>query len=161
VLAQLERRADVEVAEVDRRGERLRIRLGPGATIAAICEDLERMGFSADEGPDPELHADSWYGTADVGELSREEGRVIAARVVPPFAGANGITREVSLALQARVAAALHECFTQRADTALAAGGLARTCGPIVRDAVAPLISAERAAELGRAIEADLSGAHR
>ena len=78
MLAQLEQRADVAAAEVDRRGELLRINLRPPGTLDDIREALERMGFAAEETRDDV--GGRWYGVSDVRELSREEGRVIAYR---------------------------------------------------------------------------------
>jgi hypothetical protein len=158
VLAQLEHRADVERAEVDRRGELLRIRLRAGGAVFAIRDELERMGFAAEVPADTSAADARWYGISDVGELSRDEGQVIASRVVPPFAAAHGLAADAIATLSERVAAALYACFVGHRDTSLPPGGLAVPCGRAVEDAAAPLIGRERAAALGRAIEADLSG---
>ena len=99
-----------------------------------------------------------WYGLSDVGELSRDEGRVIAARVVPLFAVGHGLADHEIATLSDRVASALYACFARHRDTSLPPGGLAVPCGRAVADATAPLIGPDRAAALGRAIEADLSG---
>jgi hypothetical protein len=158
VLAQLQQRPDVETAEVDRRGERLRIGLRPGGTVSAIRDDLERMGFGAAEAADSPIEGASWYGPSDVGELSREEGEVIAARVVPPFAASYGLDGDRRAALETRVAAALHACFTDRTEALVVSGGISAVCGPAVEGATAPLIGARLAGALARAIESDLSG---
>ena len=158
MLAQLEHRADVERAEVDRRGELLRIRLRAGGVASAIRDDLERMGFATEDPSDPSAVVARWYGLSDVDELSRDEGRVIASRVVPPFAAGHGLAHDEIATLSDGVAAALYACFVDHRDAALPPGGLALPCARAVEDATAPLIGPERAAALGQAIEADLSG---
>ncbi len=158
MLAQLEQRADVERAEVDRRGELLRIRLRAGGVVSTIRDELERMGFAAEDPSSVSPDDARWYGLSDVGELSRDEGRVIAARVVPPFAVGHGLADHEIATLSDRVASALYACFARHRDTSLPPGGLAVPCGRAVADATAPLIGPDRAAALGRAIEADLSG---
>lgn len=159
MLAQLERRPDVETAEVDRRGEHVRIRTRGGGDLGAVRDELARLGFAAEEATDVEVVR--WYGSSSVGELSREEGTVIAGRVVPAFGVANGLRPEQIDALTTRVAAALYECFIGHQDAALARGGLASPCARAVEAASAPIIGAGPASALGRAIEADLTGADR
>ena len=157
MLAQLERRAEVERALVDRRGELLRIHFRSGGAVSTIAEELARMGFTAEEAPASAPDA-RWYGLADIGELSRDEARVIASRVVPPFAAGCGLGPELVVPLSERIGDALYACFIGHRETPPAPGGLAVPCGRAVRDAAAPLIGSERAAALGHAIEADLSG---
>ena len=158
MLAQLEQRADVERAEVDRRGELLRIRLRADGVVSTLRGELERMGFAAEESSEASAADARWYGLADVGELSRDEGRVIALRVVPSFAVDRGLARNEITTLSDQVAAALYACFVGHRDTSQPPGGLAVPCGRAVEDATAPLIGPDHAAALGRAIEADLSG---
>ena len=155
MLAQLEKRADVETAEVDRRGELLRVRAT--AAVSVIREELERMGFSA-EPVDETAAGTRWYGASDVMELSREEARVIAVRVVPPFAATDASTAAEVTELLERVAAALYGCFVEHRDAALRPGGLSVPCGRAILIAASPLVGAERAAALATAIEADLRG---
>lgn len=158
MLAQLEGRADVETAEVDRRGELLRIRLQANSSVSAIRDDLERMGFAAEEPTDTSTTDARWYGVSDVGDLSRDEGRVIAERVVPPLAISHGLAHDEIAMLSDRVAAALYECFVRHRDTALPPGGLAVPCGRAVEAATVAFIGPDRAAALGRVVEADLGG---
>lgn len=156
MLAQLQERADVETAEVDRRGELLRIRLSAGGSVTRIKDELERMGFIAEEAPgDTGIR---WYGPTAVGELSREEARVIAARVVPTFGAANALDHEQISAASALVADALYACFVGQLDGRASPGGLARSCGRAVAHATRQHLGGGRAAALGRAIESDLAG---
>jgi hypothetical protein len=157
VLAQLERRSDVETAEVDRRGELVRIRTLGDGDRTAIRNELERMGFAAEETGNA-VDVVRWYGPSAVGELSREEGTVIAARVVPLFGAENGLRWEQIDVLTTRVAAALYECFIGHQDAALGPGGLASPCGGAVTEATSALLGPDRAAALARAVEADLTG---
>jgi hypothetical protein len=157
VLAQLERRSDVETAEVDRRGELVRIRTRGDGDLAAIRDELERMGFAAEETADA-VAVVRWYGPSSVEELSREEGTVIAARVVPAFGAENDLRPELIDALTTRVAAALYECFIGHQDATLVLGGLAAACGRAVTAATSAVLGLSRASALARAIEADLTG---
>jgi hypothetical protein len=157
VLAQLEARSDVDAAEVDRRGELLRVRLRDGALVTAIREDLERLGFLAEDAP-ADTDGVRWHGRSAVGELSREEARVIAARVVPLFGAANDLDRTEIDVVSAVVVDALHACFIGRLDIGAAPGGLAPSCGRAVEAATRRQLGVERAAALGHAIEADLAG---
>jgi len=161
VLAQLEGRPDVKRAEVDRRGELLRVTLRASVGAPAIREALEVMGFGAEQAPDAVTAAVRWYGPAEVGELSREESAVIASRVVLPFGAANGLEQTDIDPLSARVAGALYECFVGNRDAGLAPGGLAAPCGRAVEAATRAQLGEDRAALLGRAIEADLAGVAR
>jgi hypothetical protein len=158
VLAHLEERSDVESAEVDRRGEQLRVTLRVGGDAAAIREQLELMGFAAEAALDAAAATVRWYGPATIGELSREESTVIASRVVPAFGAANGLGQTEIDAISTRVATALYECFVGHRDAAFEPGGLASPCGRAVEGATRLLLGAERAAALGRAVEADLAG---
>ena len=161
MLAQLEQQADVEAAEGDRRGELLRIRTRAPGTVALIREQLELMGFAAEEAPDADAAAVGWYGGSSIGDLSREEGSVVAGRVVPAFGAANGLGQAEIDRLSTRVAAALYACFVGNRDAGLAAGGLAVPCGRAVDAATRAQLGPDRAALLGRAIAADLAGAAR
>jgi len=69
----------------------LRVRLREGGTVTAITDQLEQMGFLAEEAV-IDAGALRWYGPSAVGELSREESRVIAARVVPVFGAAHALS---------------------------------------------------------------------
>ncbi|MDP9319679.1 MAG: hypothetical protein M3P16_01120 [Chloroflexota bacterium] len=158
MLAHLEERSDVESAEVDRRGELLRITLRVGGDAAAIREQLELMGFAAEEASDAAGATVRWYGPASVGELSLEESTVIVSRVVPSFGAANGLGQAEIDAISTRVATAVYECFVGHRDAGLGPGGLASPCGRAVEGATRLLLGAERAAALGRAVEADLAG---
>ena len=119
------------------------------------------MGFAAEEVPDSATAAVRWYGPSSVSELSREESAVIASRVVLQFGAANGLGQTDIDPLSTRVAAALYECFVGNRDAGLAPGGLAAPCGRAVEAATRAQLGADRAALLGRAIEADLAGVAR
>ena len=158
MLAHLEERSDVESAEVDRRGELLRVTLRVGCDATAIREQLELMGFAAEAALDDAAATVRWYGPASIGELSGEESTVIASRVVPSFGAATGLGQAEIDAISARVATALYECFVGHRDNAFGPGGLVSSCGRAVEGATTSLLGAGRATALGQAVEADLAG---
>jgi hypothetical protein len=155
VLARLEE-GGVEAAEVDRRGELLRVRLLSGSQVSEVVDALQRLGFAGEvlANEPPEV---AWYGRDSIGELSREEGHVIARRVVPPFAKSYAVDVSEHDALTEAVAEALHRCFVRNTLDANPAGGLHDSCTRAVEDATRERLGARRAAALGRAIEADLN----
>lgn len=116
------------------------------------------MGFAAEEAA-AVTDGVRWYGPAAVGQLSPEEGAVIASRVAPRFVTANGLRAERSAALSTLVATALYECFIGHIDTARTPGGLAPSCRCAVEVAARPLLGSDLAIALARAVESDLSGA--
>lgn len=124
---------------------------------AIIAPELERMGFPAAEAT-VDTSGLRWYGPAEVGELSREEAGVIAARVVPAYGAANGLDRQQVGAASALVIEALYGCFTGRHDALASLGGMAVSCGHAAEQATRRQLGDDRAAALGRAIESDLAG---
>jgi len=155
----MEERSDVDAVAVDRHGELLRVTHRADRDVAAILDALERMGFAAEEASPADVAAARWYGSSEVGELSREEAAVIAARVVPAFAAANALDPEQVDAASRLVADALYACFIGRKHVLASPASLAASCGGAVELATRLQLGADRAAMLGRAIEADLAGA--
>ena len=70
MLAQLQLRADVETARVDRRGELLRIRVRTGGSIEAVRDALKTMGFAAETAIGIGWDTVRWFGPTEVRELS-------------------------------------------------------------------------------------------
>jgi len=72
VLARLNQEPEVEAAQVDRRGEVLRVRLRSPGALPRVTDLLVELGFAGEvvAGAAGDLR---WYGAPDVGELSREE----------------------------------------------------------------------------------------
>ena len=158
MLARLQEEEAVEDAEVDRRGELLRVRLKSPFNISGVVDLLMNLGFAAEVADDADVGASQWYGLGSVGELSREEAKVIAQRVVPLFAGQNGVPAGEVDALVGLVAMALHAwIISNTMDTAAPHVALNSACGRAVEDAALPRLGPDRAAALGDAIEADLA----
>jgi hypothetical protein len=157
VLARLEDEPGVTKAEVDRHGKLLRIALAPAAEIDPVIARLQELGFIG-EIVSEETTPRRWYGRSAVGELSAEEARVIARRVIPKFAREHGLAGTVEVELISIVTAALHHCFvTSALDVDAPAHSLNDSCGRAAQAATRSHLGEARAAALGRAIEADLA----
>ena len=157
MLARLQDEDGIETAEVDRRGELLRLRLS-SSDVTHVIELLQQLGFLAELVPHAGVSAMRWYGLGNVGELSREEAEVIARRVVPVFAEVEGIGLGETETIKDVVVTALHACFVAHTLDATAPHGvLNAACGRAVEQAALVLVGRERAAALGRAIEGDLA----
>jgi hypothetical protein len=158
VLARLQEQSGVETAEVDRRGELLRLRL-TSPDVTHVIDRLQELGFLGEVVRGTEsVAALRWYGLGSVSELSREEADVIAQRVVPVFAEQNGIGVGETEAVKEIVATALHTCFTtQTLDATAPHGALNDACGRAVAEATLVRLGPDRATALGRAIEGDLA----
>ncbi len=76
----------VVAAEVDHRGELLRLRFSGPSALDRTHATLRELGYRADELSEPSAPEARWFGPAEVSELSHEEANLIALRVVPPFA---------------------------------------------------------------------------
>lgn len=156
MLARLEEIDGVALAEVDHRGELLRLRLTSEDALAGAVATLREMGYGADE-LSGAAAAERWYGRDTVRELSREEGEVIARRVVSAFARARGIASSISGDLVDLVARALYACFAAHTLGARAeAGALRRACASAVEAAVRDRLGPDRARELAALLSADL-----
>jgi len=158
VLARLEAIEGVTTAEVDHRGELLRLSAADGRAVADAAETLRELGYGSDPVPEP-VDRPRWYGRDTVGELSREEGEVIAQRVVRGFARARGLTPGVAERLESAVAGALGAYFARRSIAATTPPGALRD-GSVsaVREAAEPLIGPDLARELAVALGRDLNG---
>ena len=157
MLARLEEESTVGSAEVDRRGELLRLRL-TSSDVTKVTDLLQQMGFSGEVVPDGAVAAMRWYGLTTVSELSREESEVIAQRVVPMFAQQSGIGVDEIEAVKELASAALHACFVSHTLEATAPpGALNDACARAVEEATSVRLGPNRAAALGRAIEDDLA----
>jgi len=157
VLARLLEEPGVETAESDVRGELMRVRLTDGANLDHALRLLERLGFAAAlaEGG---VGDGSWYGVDRVGELSQAEGRIIAERVIPPFARDHGLDEGTATKLIQTVARALFECFIDRELTGTASAVAFRSdCRAAVVRVAAPIVGGDLAATLGEAVERDLA----
>jgi hypothetical protein len=158
VLARLEAEPSVDAAEVDRRGELLRIRVRSNADVRGVIDRLLELGFASEPATDADAIAGRWYGVEDVRELSREEAYVIAGRVVPIFAQQASVDAHDVDGLTDVVATALYGCFIARTlDAEEPQGTLNAACGRAVEDAARSRLGQDRASALGMTVEADLA----
>lgn len=157
MLARLEAEPSVDVAEVDRRGELLHLRVGSASAVSHVIDLLQELGFAGELVPGVEIAAEDWYGPDRVGELSREEARVIAGRVIPRLAEDGHIEAGEVEALSQVVASALHAWFLTGDPAARGSAELFRSAAcRAVETAARAQIGTERARILGKAIEIDL-----
>ena len=83
---------------------------------------------------------------------------MIARRVVPAFAKTHDLAADEVDGLVEHVTVALHRCFLANlVDATVPIGALDHECGRAVEAATVSQLRADRASELGRAIEADLA----
>jgi hypothetical protein len=88
-----------------------------------------------------------------VHELSSEEARVIARRVVPPFVRAHALDAAVARGLPDKVADALYACFIgYQLTTSRSAAALHDACSRAVARATQGLLGDELARALGDAL---------
>ena len=147
----------VVAAEVDHRGELLRLRLSDPSALDRVHAALRELGYRADEVSEPSAPDARWYGPAQVSELSREEAGVIARRIVPPFARSQALSTETRDRVRDAVANALYACFTAHTLGAGAPPGeLRAACSDAVRDAIADLVGPDAADRLVVELWADL-----
>ena len=157
MLAQIEQQAGVESVEVDRRGEFLRVDARGPEDVAAVIARLHELGFAAGRTTDSAAER-QWYRHDEVGELSREEAAVVARRAVPAFARAHDLPADEAGTLTGLVAITLHRCFvTNVVDASSPIGALQDECVRGVEAATRTRLGAARAAELAKAIGADLA----
>jgi hypothetical protein len=158
VLARVEEEEGVETAEVDRRGELMRLRLKSVSDTSRLVDLLRDLGFAGEVVGDADVRVPHWYGLGSVGELSREEATIIARRVVPVFAQHIGLAATEVDAVTDLVATALYDCIRPTTlDPSTPPGALNSACGLAVQDAARQRLGPYRAAALGHAIEADLA----
>lgn len=155
MLARLEAIDGVAVAEVDHRGELLRLRLTSDEALEDAVGTLRALGYGAELTAAPAV--ERWYGRDTVRELSREEGDVIAKRVVSTFARSRAIDPSTGAQLVDLVARALYAYFaTHTLDRAADRSALVRECVDAVEAAVRDLLGPDGARELAALLSADL-----
>lgn len=159
MLARLGSIAGVGSADVDHRGELLRLRLDRADALASVRAALEELGYgAADVTDDPASAGEArWYGAQTVRQLSREESEVIARRITPPITDASSRDPAASDRLTSVVADALYGCFI--AHTLVAGtppGAMREACATAVEAAATPLIGAAGARQLAAVLRQDL-----
>ncbi len=155
MLARLETIDEVVAAAVDHRGELLRLGAKDEGALEQARQALTTLGYEASDADPEEQRNRRWYGSATVHELSREEARVIADRVVPPFTLDHGLGEAVAERLASAVTAALFECFTAHTRDA-PANSIRSLCSQAVAEAASVLVGADAARDLAARIDAGL-----
>lgn len=156
MLARLEAIDGVAAAEVDHRGELLRLELSSDRALEDAVQAMRELGYGADRlGLAPEVAR--WYGRDTVRELSREEGAVIAERVVAAFAREHATAAPTAASLEDAVARALYGYFAAHAlERDTEPGVLRREVAAAVEAAARDVVGADGAHELAALLSADL-----
>jgi hypothetical protein len=163
VLARVEDLEGVDHAEIDYRGDLLRLSLSSDLALGLAADLLRVLGYASERATDAEVQTVTrWYDIDSVGDLSRVEASVIAERTVPPFALARKLSPDQTDRVRGAVVDALHNCFVS---TPLASGpslGAFRlSCGRAVEESVRPIVGRASARTLGALLNADLNQDHR
>ena len=163
MLAHVQGLEGVEHAEIDYRGDLLRLSLNDDLALGLTADLLRSLGYDSARARDAEVHTvTTWYDTDSVGDLSGVEASVIADRTVPPFALNRKLSPDESERVRSAVVSALHRCFV---GTALASGpslcAFRLSCVAAVEESVRPILGRASARTLAELVNADLNQDHR
>jgi ABC-type dipeptide/oligopeptide/nickel transport system permease component len=163
VLARVEGLEGVDHAQIEYRGDFLRLSLSDVDALASTAELLKVLGYESERAGDAEVRTVStWYDTESVGDLSRVEASVIADRILPSFVLIRKLSPDQTDGVRNAVVDALHNCFVR---TALANGpslGEFRiSCVRAVEDTARPIVGPASARTLAELLNADLTKDHR
>lgn len=162
MLARLATIPGLQEAQVDHRGELVRLVVAAPGVLDAVRGELAGLGY---EGlPVSGLGASDvrWHAFDDVRDLSREEAEIVARRVTAAFVRAHASNEADAIRLENVVTSALYECFIANDLDAQAPAGALRTgCTDAVARAARDLIGPEAALDLGRLLTADLEAGDR
>ena len=163
MLARVEGLEGVDRAQIDYRGDFLRLVLTADGALATVADVLKGLGYDSDRASDSDVETvTSWYDLESVGDLSRVEASVIADRVLPSFVATRKLSPGQAGDLRSAVRDALHSCF---ASTALAngpsLGEFRLSCMRAVEDTARPIVGPASARTLAELLNADLTNDHR
>jgi hypothetical protein len=163
VLAQIEAVENVDHAEIDDRGDLLRLSLNDDLALSRVVALLNALGYGSEPATLAETHTvTAWYDIGSVGALSRVEARVIADRILPTFAQNRKLSPAQTERTRNAVVDALHDCFVK---TPLASGPslgeFRRSCVGAVEDGLRPIVGPASARTLAELINADMHQDHR
>jgi hypothetical protein len=163
VLARLEGLDGIDHAEIDYRGDLLRLSLSDDGALESVADLLKGLGYESELSADAEIQAvTSWYDIESVGDLSRVEASVIAERVLPSFALARELSPDQTDDLRTAVIDALHNYFVSAAlASGPSLGEFRLSCARPVEVHVRPIVGHASARTLGQLINADLTTDHR
>ena len=163
MLARVEDLVGVDHAQIDYRGDFLRLRLTADGALAIVTDVLKGLGYRSDRASDTDVqNVTSWYDLESVGNLSRVEASVIADRVLPSFVATRKLSPGQTDDLRSAVRDALHNCFV---NTAIAngpsLGEFRLSCVRAVEDTARPIVGPASARTLAELLNADLTKDHR
>ena len=163
MLARVEGLVGVDRAQIDYRGDILRLRLTDDGALAIVTDVLKGLGYESDRASDIDVETvTTWYDRESVGDLSRVEASVIADRILPSFVAIRRLSPGQTDDLRRAVRDALHNCF---ASTALAngpsLGEFRLSCVRAVEDTARPIVGPASARTLAELLNADLTKDHR
>ena len=163
MLARVEGLEGVDHAEIDYRGDFLRLSLTDDLALTLTADLLKGLGYAAERASDAEVQTVvTWYDIGSVGDLSRIEASAIADRTVPTFALTRKLSPDATDRVRSAVIDALHNCFVS---TPLASGpslGAFRlSCVRAVEEGVRPIVGRASARTLRELLNADLNKDHR
>ncbi|HEY8823546.1 MAG TPA: hypothetical protein VIP07_01545 [Candidatus Limnocylindria bacterium] len=163
MLARLEDLEGVDHAEIDHRGDFLRLSLSNDHAVALAADVLKGLGYASERASDADVQTvASWYDTGSVGDLSRIEASAIAERTVPTFALTRKLGPDATDRVRRAVVDALHNCFVS---TPLASGpslaAFRLLCVRVVEGSLRPIVGRASARTLAELVNADLHQDHR
>ncbi|HEY8825632.1 MAG TPA: hypothetical protein VIP07_12215 [Candidatus Limnocylindria bacterium] len=159
MLARLEALAGTDHAEIDYRGDLLRLSVVDERALGLAADLLKQLGYEAEGANDADVQGvAAWYGINSVGDLSRLEAGVIADRIIPTFAQTRKLSADHASQLRAAVVDALHNCFvTHPLSSAPSLGEFRLSCLRAVEESVGPIVGAGSARTLAELLNADMS----
>lgn len=163
MLARIEDLEGVYHAEIDYRGDLLRLSVSDDLALALTSRLLMDLGYASERASDAEVGgAISWYDNESAGELSRVEAFVIAGRTVPPFATARNLPPDQTERVRSAVVDALHNCFVgTRLASGPSLGEFRLSCVRAVEEGVRPIVGRAAALAIAELVHSDLNQDHR
>jgi hypothetical protein len=157
VLARLDAIPGLEAAQVDHRGELLRLVVAEEDVLATVSDELSGLGYLAEPLSGVNASDVRWYAFDDIRDLSREEAEIIARRVTSAFTRSHPLPDSARVRLEQAVADALYSCFAANdLGSGVPTGALRSECCEAVEPVVLPLIGLEAAREYVALLSNDL-----
>ena len=163
MLARVEGLEGMDHAQIDYRGDFLRLFLSDIHALASTADLLKVLGCESERAGDADVWtASTWYDTESVGDLSRVEASVIADRVLPSFVATRKLSRGQTDDLRNAVRDALHNCFVNTSlGNGPSLGEFRLSCVRAVEDNARPIVGPASARTLAELLNADLTKDHR
>lgn len=145
-------------AQVDHRGELLRLVVSDESVLATVRNELSALGYGA-EPMDGLVASDvRWHAFDEVRDLSREEAEIITRRVTSAFRHSRVLSTSDAIRLEHGVAEALYRCFgANELGPSDAPGTLRSVCCDAAEEAVRAIVGDDAAREYASLLAKDLS----